>query len=94
LPHNDWMDGDHEDRVRGGHRITMTRAKQFRKNVFLAGLALAILLTCAPTKAYGYVDPGSGTFLYQAMYAVFIGGVFYCRKLIQKIRRKNRKAGD
>jgi len=72
----------------------MKPAKQTQTNVVLAGLALAALLTCAPTKAYGYVDPGSGTFVYQAVYAVFIGGAFYFRKLIQKFRRKNRKAGE
>ena len=29
---------------------------------------------CRPTQAYGYADPGTGTFVYQAVYAAFIGG--------------------
>ena len=67
----------------------MKYAKHTRTNVALAGLAVAALLVGVPTQAYGYVDPGTGSFAYQAAYAAFIGGAFYFRKLIQRLRGKN-----
>jgi hypothetical protein len=48
------------------------------------------LLLSTPTKAYGYVDPGSGAFLYQAFYAAFLGGTFYLRKLLDRVWKKRR----
>ena len=66
----------------------MKKANQMLTSALLAVVALAVLLTCAPTKAYGYTDPGTGTYMVQAVYAAFIGGVFYFRKLVQKIRGK------
>jgi hypothetical protein len=53
----------------------------------LGSLILIILplLLALPVKAYGYVDPGSGAFVYQAVYAAFIGGAFYLRKFIRRL---------
>jgi hypothetical protein len=36
------------------------------------------------------VDPGSGSFIYQAIYAVFLGGVFYLRRLLDRIFKRNK----
>ena len=69
------------------------QANETRIDGIVAGLALAVLLTCAPTRVYGYADPGTGTFVYQAAYAVFIGGAFYFRKLVQKLRGRNSNSG-
>ncbi len=50
-------------------------------------LGTALLLS-VPTSAFGYTDPGTGAFLYQAAYAAFIGGAFYFRKFLNRIFRK------
>jgi hypothetical protein len=49
-----------------------------------------VLLLALPSKAFGYVDPGSGSFIYQAVYAAFIGGVFYLRKFLNRIFKRNK----
>ena len=48
------------------------------------------LLLASPGTAFGYADPGSGAFIYQAAYAVFLGGAYYVRTFLNKIwpRRK------
>jgi hypothetical protein len=65
-----------------------------RKSLFLT-LAKALLLwmpllLVTPAKAYGYADPGTGAFVYQAAYAAFLGGTFYLRKLLDRIWRKRK----
>jgi hypothetical protein len=53
------------------------------------------LLLVVPVKAYGYADPGTGAFLYQAAYAAFLGGTFYLRRLLDRVwRRRNRAESD
>jgi hypothetical protein len=56
----------------------------------LAGLVLAaiVVLMASPSRLLGYADPGTGAFLYQAVYAACIGGVFYFRKFLSRIFRK------
>jgi len=54
-------------------------------------LLLLPLLLASPSKAYGYVDPGSGSFVYQAIYAACIGGAFYFRKFLGRIFGKRDK---
>ena len=56
----------------------------------LAALCLLALLLAVPSKAFGYVDPGSGSFIYQAVYAAFIGGIFYLRKFLTRIFKRNK----
>jgi hypothetical protein len=53
-------------------------------------LLLVPLLLAIPTRAWGYADPGTGAFMYQAAYAAFLGGSFYLRKLLDRFwhRRK------
>jgi len=53
----------------------------------VALLVIALLLS-SPSKLFGYTDPGTGAFLYQAAYAAFIGGAFYFRKFLNRIFRK------
>ena len=50
----------------------------------LTEITLLPILLAMPAKAYGYTDPGTGTFAYQAVYAAFIGGSFYFRKLLKR----------
>jgi hypothetical protein len=56
----------------------------------LAVVCLITLLLALPSKAFGYVDPGSGSFIYQAIYAAFIGGIFYLRKFLNRIFKRNK----
>lgn len=53
-------------------------------------LVVLPLLLSTPAKAYGYADPGSGAFIYQACYAAFLGGTFYLRKLLDRVWKKRR----
>jgi hypothetical protein len=54
----------------------------------LTGTMLLPILLAMPAKAYGYTDPGTGTFAYQAAYAAFIGGSFYFRKFLKRFFSK------
>ena len=62
------------------------------RNAFssFASLALVaiVVLLASPSHLLGYADPGTGAFLYQAVYAACIGGVFYFRKFLNRIFRK------
>jgi hypothetical protein len=51
---------------------------------------LAVVLLAFPSKASAYVDPGSGAFVYQAVYAAFLGGAFYFRKALSRLWRKRK----
>jgi hypothetical protein len=44
-----------------------------------------------PARAYGYADPGTGAFVYQAAYAAFLGGSFYLRKLLDRFFKRKKK---
>ncbi len=39
----------------------------------------------------GYIDPGQGSLLLQLLMAVFIGGVFYFKSILNKIGRLFKK---
>ena len=51
-------------------------------------LCLLPLLLATPSRAYGYTDPGVGTFIYQAAYAAFLGGTFYLRRFLNRFFKK------
>ena len=55
--------------------------------VFLVVLPLVL---ATPSPAHGYADPGTGAFLYQAVYAVFLGAVFYLRRMLNRFWRKRK----
>ncbi|HEY2843202.1 MAG TPA: hypothetical protein VGJ09_06115 [Bryobacteraceae bacterium] len=61
----------------------------FTSTASLALVAIGVLLA-TPSHLFGYADPGTGAFLYQAVYAACIGGVFYFRKFLNRIFRKRR----
>jgi hypothetical protein len=54
-----------------------------------AALLWLPLLLVSPSSAFGYTDPGSGAFLYQAAYAAFLGGTYYLRKLLNRLWGKS-----
>jgi hypothetical protein len=53
-------------------------------------LVVLPLVLATPSSAYGYADPGTGAFLYQAAYAAFLGGVFYLRKMLNRFWGKRK----
>jgi len=72
------------------------RSQTSRQAVSFAVIAKASLLLplmlATPSKAFGYADPGTGAFIYQAAYAAFLGGSFYLRKMLERfLRRRNRR---
>jgi hypothetical protein len=58
--------------------------------VVKVSLLVLPLLLATPSKAFGYTDPGTGAFVYQAVYAAFLGGTFYLRKFLNRFRRRRK----
>lgn len=56
----------------------------------LAMLLVAPILLTTPSQAYGYADPGTGAFVYQAAYAAFLGGTFYLRRFLNRFWTKRK----
>jgi hypothetical protein len=48
------------------------------------------LVLASPSKAFGYIDPGAGTFVYQTAYAMLLGGTFYLRRMLDRVWRKRK----
>jgi hypothetical protein len=59
--------------------------------VLQVALILLPLILVTPSRAYGYADPGTGAFLYQAAYAAFLGGTFYLRKFLNRLFGKRKR---
>jgi hypothetical protein len=74
---------------KGGFR-SMKGTNRGKNQAIVPVIGLLALLLVLPSKAFGYVDPGSGSFIYQAIYAVFLGGVFYLRRLLDRIFKRNK----
>jgi len=36
------------------------------------------------------VDPGTGSFIYQAIYAAVLGGIFYLRKFLSRLFKRDK----
>jgi hypothetical protein len=49
-------------------------------------LPCLLLALLTPVPAYAYIDPGTGSFLFQAIAAMLIGGIFFVRTSWQRIR--------
>lgn len=66
-----------------------------RSSLLLAAARLSLLvlplLLATPSKASAYADPGTGAFVYQAAYAVFLGGTFYLRKFLNRFWPRRNK---
>jgi hypothetical protein len=60
-----------------------SRRKSGSRGVVNAGI---LLLAAAP--AWGYTDPGSGLLVWQMLGAAVVGGLFYVRRLMEKITGK------
>ena len=55
----------------------------------LAGFTAALVLQPAP--ALAYLDPGTGSFLFQAITAAVIGGIFVLRSSWHRVRERFRR---
>jgi len=69
--------------------VKHTKANQSHPWLFLT--LLVPLLLASPSKAFGYADPGTGAFMYQAAYAAFLGGSFYLRKLLDRFLQRRKQ---
>jgi hypothetical protein len=47
---------------------------------------LFVLLALAPSPAFAYIDPGTGSFLFQVVAAAVIGGLFFVRTSWKRLR--------
>ncbi len=56
-------------------------------------LALVLLLACEQPLC-AYADPGSGALIWQGLLAVFVGAMFYLRRLTGWWKRLRRRAGS
>jgi hypothetical protein len=69
-------------------------SKKTRQTVILTLTKVLLLwmplLLVSPAKAYGYADPGTGAFVYQAAYAAFLGGTFYLRRFLDRVFRRRK----
>jgi len=54
-------------------------------------LVVAALVLASPSKAFGYADPGTGAFVYQAVYAGFLAATLYLRKILNRLWGKRKK---
>jgi hypothetical protein len=68
---------------------TATQRTFYFKIIGTAALLLPLILA-TPSRAYGYADPGTGAFIYQAAYAAFLGGTFYLRKFLNRFFGKRK----
>lgn len=87
--------------ARGNNEMTAARdvaAAQNRNDPVqvLAGIVLC-LCALAPTEAYAYLDPGTGTFALQGLIAGVAGGVIgirsYWRRIVALFRRSKTSSG-
>ena len=51
---------------------------------------LAALLLLMPTMAFAYVDPGTGSILWQMMLGLLVGAGFYFRRIANWLTRRQR----
>lgn len=68
-----------------------TNSRSYFHAVSRLCLLLLPLLLATPSKASAYTDPGTGAFVYQAAYAMFLGGTFYLRRFLNRFWKKKDK---
>jgi hypothetical protein len=64
-----------------GCEIKLKMAGIYRKSVFrnpvLLFAVLAIYFVVMPTQAYAYLDPDTGSFIFQILVGAVVGGIFF-----------------
>lgn len=51
-----------------------------------ANAVVVLFYFIVPLKAYAYLDPGTGSYIFQLIIAVFIGGLFAAKLFWNKIK--------
>lgn len=46
-------------------------------------VALSILILALPQKVYAYLDPGTGSYIFQIIIGLLLGGLFFVRSFIK-----------
>ena len=54
-------------------------------NRLQASILIGLILVLFPNVAYAYIDPGTGTFLFQLMIAAIAGALFFIKNVRVKI---------
>ena len=68
-------------------RVAIHRKSGFRDPAFLFA-ALIIYFGVMPTRAYAYLDPGTGSFIFQILVGAIVGGIFYFKNFIASLKEK------
>lgn len=79
--------GGSSDHKRGGGNVSRVwTALKYCIN-FAAKLVLVLLVFCVLSrKAYAYIDPGTGSYIFQVMIAFLVGGLFAVKLFWKKIK--------
>ncbi len=80
-----------------GHLRVNCPSRNFIDFIILAAQIVLVLfaaLQVTEKEALAYSDPGSGALIWQMMVASLFGGMFYFRKVVEKIRSWRGKAGE
>lgn len=54
-------------------------------------IMILLISTLLEGKAYAYIDPGTGSMLWQLLFAAGVGSLFYVRKAIGWVGRQRRR---
>lgn len=84
----------HNNGASRDRRVPPSRQTHPVRNLVAAALSLGLLLAAIPSTAFGYADPGTGAFLYQAAVGAIVGGAFYFRKILGFFTRKEEVKPD
>ena len=72
----------------------LIRMQSRTSSVAAFGCALILLLLIAERPALAYIDPGSGSLIYQTVLTVLLGAGFVFRRAFASIGRLFRRGGD
>lgn len=65
-----------------------------RRIIYIVIISIIAFTFVGIREACAYVDPGTGTFIWQLVVALFVGVLFYARAIIRKIRSLFGKGSD
>lgn len=66
----------------------------FKSNLKFFGFLVVIFCFVIPKQALAYIDPGTGSYLFQFVIAGLLGGTYFMRGYIVKIKDKLIKKRD
>lgn len=72
------------------NRNSMRRSRKWNMRFGGPPALLAVLLLLMPAWAFAYVDPGTGTILWQMLLGLLVGASFYFRQIVGWFTKKQR----